>query len=119
MQQAEQPLNDLKDFGYVDTRLCYRRVIPHPVAPHPYQDKTSVPGRQAASRCSDTCDAWNLTEREKELLAKLATGLSNKKIAHELGLNPSYFNNALTKIYRKMQVRTRTQALLKFFAADF
>ena len=63
-------------------------------------------------------DEWSLTEREKEILRSLKSGLSNKKLAYEMGLDPSYFNNALAKIYKKLDVSTRTQALLKLLDAD-
>lgn len=104
---------------YVDPRLCCQKILPHVVAPRPYRNETDFHGHHTSNCRSGQRNAWNLTAREQEILQNLTTGLSNKKIAHELGLDPSYLNSALSKIYRKMKVRTRTQALLKFFAVGF
>ncbi len=122
MQCDEITVTDSTKGGCVDTSLCCQKIpgeFPHAVAPRPYRTRLGPHGHQASSRLTDQRDAWNLTKRETEILQRLTTGLSNKKIAHELGLDPNYFNNALAKIYRKMKVRTRAQAMLKVFAADF
>lgn len=51
-----------------------------------------------------------LTEREAEILAEVARGLSNKEIAHRLYVSESTVKTRLRSIFGKIDVRTRTQA---------
>ena len=55
-----------------------------------------------------------LSARENEILSHLAKGLSYKQIADNLGLSPHTVNNHLRKIYGKLHVQTRTEAVVKF-----
>ncbi len=57
---------------------------------------------------------FNLTAREKDTLELLAKGYLYKEIAHELGVKPETVNYHLGRIYRKLHVRTRTEAVLKY-----
>ncbi|WP_295449534.1 LuxR C-terminal-related transcriptional regulator [uncultured Thiodictyon sp.] len=52
-----------------------------------------------------------LTRRESEILALLRTRLSDKEIAHRLTISPSTVNTHLKRIYRKLGVSTRRQAV--------
>lgn len=52
-----------------------------------------------------------LSEREREVLALVARGLSNKQIAAELGLSTWTVNNHIAKILRKLGVESRTAAV--------
>lgn len=52
----------------------------------------------------------NLSEREREVLALLADGLSNPAIAKRLFLSEGTVRNYLTTIYEKLSVTDRTQA---------
>jgi DNA-binding NarL/FixJ family response regulator len=54
-----------------------------------------------------------LTVREREILALLATGMSNSKIAGRLGLSPKTVANHLSSIFTKLQVADRAQAILR------
>lgn len=56
---------------------------------------------------------WNLTERQKEVLALLVLGLSNKMIARKLDIVESTVKIHVSAILREMKVATRTQALLE------
>lgn len=56
----------------------------------------------------------SLSAREGEILALLAKGLSYKQIADTLTLSPHTVNNHLRKIYGKLHVQTRTEAVVKF-----
>jgi DNA-binding NarL/FixJ family response regulator len=55
----------------------------------------------------------NLTAREEEILAYLSKGYLYKEIANELFISIETVRTHIQKIYRKLQVRTRTQMLLK------
>lgn len=54
----------------------------------------------------------DLTERELEVLALLAEGLTNKEIAHHLGIQPRTIKFHLDNIYSKLGVNTRTEAAI-------
>ena len=53
-----------------------------------------------------------LTPRELEVLQHLTTGLSNREIATELYLSPGTIRIYLSNIYTKLQVNSRTQAVI-------
>src|SRR4029078_169220 len=53
-----------------------------------------------------------LTEREHQILAKVAGGLSNKEIAQQLFLSEKTVNHYMTNILQKLQVRNRVEAAL-------
>lgn len=55
-----------------------------------------------------------LTAREKEILDQLARGLAYKEIAAQLGISPATVKNHLARIYEKLQVRSRTEASVKW-----
>ncbi len=57
----------------------------------------------------------SLTHREEEILGLLAKGLVYKEIADRLNLSPHTVHNRLRGIYRKLQVRSGTEAVAKFF----
>jgi DNA-binding NarL/FixJ family response regulator len=54
-----------------------------------------------------------LTEREHEVLARLAEGASNAQIARALGLSLKTVQNYVSRILDKLQVSDRTQAALR------
>jgi DNA-binding NarL/FixJ family response regulator len=54
-----------------------------------------------------------LSEREIELLRLIASGLSNKEIAESLFITEGTVKNHVTHILGKLNVRDRTQAVLK------
>ncbi len=55
-----------------------------------------------------------LTEREVDLLERVASGAGDKEIADAMGLSRSTVKNALLVIYQKWRVRSRTEAAVKF-----
>ncbi|MEL6299422.1 MAG: HD domain-containing phosphohydrolase [Pseudomonadota bacterium] len=59
----------------------------------------------------------NLTDREKEVAAFLAKGLTNKQIAGLLDLSPKTVGTHLENVYRKLGVRTRAGATMKILEA--
>jgi DNA-binding NarL/FixJ family response regulator len=54
-----------------------------------------------------------LTEREREILALLAQGLSNAEIAKHLVISQKTVRNHISKIFNKLQVSDRLQAALR------
>jgi DNA-binding NarL/FixJ family response regulator len=58
-----------------------------------------------------------LTERELDVLRALAQGLSNKEIAEKLVITEGTVKNHVSNLISKLNVRDRTQAILK--AQDF
>lgn len=55
----------------------------------------------------------NLTPREEEILSYLSRGFLYKEIASELFISIETVRSHIHKIYQKLQVRTRTEMLLK------
>lgn len=53
-----------------------------------------------------------LTEREKEVLALLGLGSSNREIAHELYLSVDTVKTHVRRVFEKLSVANRTQAAL-------
>jgi DNA-binding CsgD family transcriptional regulator len=54
-----------------------------------------------------------LTEREKEILARLSAGLSDQQIAADLFLSPNTVRWYNRQIYDKLGVSSRTQAIVQ------
>jgi DNA-binding CsgD family transcriptional regulator len=54
----------------------------------------------------------DLTAREEEVLVLIARGLSNDDIVGELVVSPATVRNHITRIFQKLQVRTRAQAIV-------
>lgn len=54
-----------------------------------------------------------LTQRQREVLALIAEGLSNKEIARRLYLSEGTVKNTVSEIYARLNVRDRVQAVLK------
>lgn len=52
-----------------------------------------------------------LTEREREVLALIAQGLTNSAIAERLVLSPKTVRNYITEIFAKLQVADRAEAI--------
>ena len=63
---------------------------------------------------SEPDEEYHLTQREKETLDLLAKEYLYKEIAHELGVRMETVSFHLGNIYRKLHVRTRTEAVLKY-----
>jgi DNA-binding NarL/FixJ family response regulator len=63
---------------------------------------------------SDSESTVKLTERETEILDLLSKGYINKEIADQLSISPDTVHNHLRKIYEKLHVRTRTEAVVKY-----
>jgi LuxR family transcriptional regulator, maltose regulon positive regulatory protein len=55
-----------------------------------------------------------LTKREREIVALIAAGRTNLEIAERLLMKPKTVEWNLTKIYRKANVRSRTELAVLF-----
>jgi len=53
-----------------------------------------------------------LTDREREILALVAKGHANKRIAHQLQISENTVKNHVTRIFQALDVTDRTQAAL-------
>jgi DNA-binding NarL/FixJ family response regulator len=62
----------------------------------------------AAAGCEE------VTSREREILDLLARGMTYKEIAGQLGISPPTVKNHLARIYVKLAVRSRTEAVVKW-----
>ena len=62
--------------------------------------------------------AGELTEREKEILQLLSKGLRYKEIAGKLFLSVETIRTYVRKIYAKLEVHSRTEALNKVFPSN-
>lgn len=54
-----------------------------------------------------------LSDREREVLDLLASGLQNKQVASRLGISPRTVERHCDSIYAKLGVRTRTEAVVR------
>jgi DNA-binding NarL/FixJ family response regulator len=61
-----------------------------------------------------TSPAENLSQREQEVLDCLSQGFLYKEIADKLGISYETVHTYIRRIYEKLQVRTRTEAVAKF-----
>jgi len=61
-------------------------------------------------------DTENLSERENEILSYLAKGYHDKEIADHFFLSVKTVRTHLRNIYKKLHVRSRTEAVLKFLS---
>ena len=73
---------------------------------------------------ADTFGAWpgrwtGMTERESEIVALVAQGLSNAQVAERLFLSINTVKSYIRSAYRRMQVRTRSEAVLWAIDNDF
>lgn len=55
-----------------------------------------------------------VSPREAEIMGALARGLAYKEIAAELGISAATVKNHLYRIYEKLHVRSRTEAVVKW-----
>ncbi len=60
-------------------------------------------------------ESENLSSREQEILEYLAKGFLYKEIAGALFISTDTVRTHLHNIYRKLQVRSRTEAVVKYF----
>lgn len=69
-------------------------------------------GQDAAQQASLAPGAEQLTDREREVLKLLSSGISNKEIATALRLSEGTVRNHVSNIFAKLGVNDRTKAVL-------
>jgi DNA-binding NarL/FixJ family response regulator len=73
-----------------------------------FQKPVATPAQPAGGDLSE------LSEREQQVLDLLAQGLIYKEIADKLNIGYETVHTYIRRIYEKLQVRTRTEAVAKF-----
>ena len=73
-------------------------------------DDPSVDEERAPPPFSPEC---SMTDRELDVLRYLPTRLSTTDIAAKLGISPNTVKTHLKNIYRKLEARSRNQAIVK------
>jgi LuxR family maltose regulon positive regulatory protein len=69
--------------------------------------------RPPSSRVSDP-----LTARERDVLAMISQGLSNKRIARALEISPETVKSHVKHIFLKLEVSTRTEAVSRALSVE-
>ena len=64
-----------------------------------------------SSRRADGDGEPALTQRERDVLAGIATGATNREIAAQLHLSPHTVKEHTSAVYRKLGVRNRAEAV--------
>ncbi|MEO0425776.1 MAG: response regulator transcription factor [Pseudomonadota bacterium] len=72
-----------------------------------------APGAGDFERNDAALSSLGITEREYAVLQLLADGLSNKEIARQLTLSPNTVKTHVARLYTKLEVGRRTQAVSK------
>jgi DNA-binding CsgD family transcriptional regulator len=74
---------------------------------------TSRPVAGPFERNQAAIRSLGLTGRECEILELLATGQSNKEVARSLGISPNTVKTHVARLYEKLEVQRRVQAIEK------
>lgn len=84
---------------------------------------SSIPAEILLDRplANDTAEPWlsHLSQREQDVLKGVAQGLSNKEIARQVALAEVTVKLHLRNIFRKMGVKSRSEAAVKAVKAGF
>lgn len=100
--------------GYLAKSLPARDLVESLQAVHAGQVVISDPPRRALSTPGLNWPGRGegLTDRESEILALITQGRSNTEVAALCFLSPNTVKSYIRSVYRKIGVRTRTQAVL-------
>lgn len=98
----------LKDAPSDEVVAAVRTVARGESVLHPSMTKKLIDYHQQQRKPKDS----ELTEREKEVLLCLVEGLSNKEIADKLFISDKTVKIHVSKIYKKLNVKSRSQAVI-------
>ena len=68
-----------------------------------------------SSNNNNTPEEFDLNDRERQILEKLAAGMSNREIAEQIFLSEKTIKHYMTNIMHKLQVSNRVQAAIKAY----
>ena len=74
---------------------------------------TPAPAPAMFRRNEEAIRSLGLTARECEILDLLASGQSNKEMARSLGISPNTVKTHVARVYEKLEVQKRVQAIEK------
>jgi DNA-binding NarL/FixJ family response regulator len=101
----------LKDVGADELVSALRTAASGEPALHPAVTRKLL--RRVSHRSDDGAMVESLTERELDVLKAAATGVSNKEIGARLELSPRTVQIHLAKVFGKLNVASRTEAVVK------
>ena len=67
------------------------------------------------SESKDSPEEYDLNDRERQILEKLAAGMSNREIAEQVFLSEKTIKHYMTNIMHKLHVSNRVQAAIKAY----
>lgn len=85
--------------------------VAFPIAAYPIATRQLDPRHLAAAPPPALAD--DLTERERDILALLATGLNNGGIALAIGLSRNTVETHLKRVYAKLHAHSRMEAVYR------
>jgi DNA-binding CsgD family transcriptional regulator len=97
--------DDQRDFGERERSLLDL------LQPHLLRIRRAAGVRRRARRSLEAGEEGLLTERETEVLSRVAEGLRNREIAETLWISPGTVRRHLDNIYAKLDAHTRTAAV--------
>ena len=74
---------------------------------------TARPSTGPFERNQAAIRSLGLTDRECDILEQLASGRSNKELARDLGISPNTVKTHVARVYEKLEVQKRVQAIEK------
>jgi len=102
------------DFEVVGTAANGEAALTNASSTRPPTASTNyTPSSTSTTYIDATSYVEQLTEREREILALVAQGASNRQVAERLYLTEGTVKNHMSSILSKLGVRDRTQAVLK------
>jgi DNA-binding NarL/FixJ family response regulator len=88
-----------------------RTVLCPTIAPVVFDARRSQPERTAANA------AAGITARERDVMTRIATGMSNRVIAAKVFLSENTVKNHVNDVYGKLRVRSRAEAIALWLSA--
>lgn len=76
---------------------------------------TKLPKLMGKSSDAKNLDSYGITEKEFEIIIKIADGLSNKEISEFLFLSEGTIRNNISTILEKLNLRDRTQIAVFYY----